>query len=449
MGSLVDIMTQDRDSEEMLAALNMRSVDELFSDIPEPVRTDISKLENGKCEQDIRNHIEKILANNVSTNRVSSFLGGGAFDFYVPSAVKAIASRSEFLTSYTPYQPETSQGLLQVLWEYQSMMCELTGMEVVNNSLYDYATGLGEAALMAARLKTGKNFLVPETISWPKLSVLENYCRGPGIRIQKYSFDRETGQADLNDMKSKLNDDVFGVLLESPNCLGILESQTNEIRQIMGEKILVAGVNALSLAAARPPGDYGADIVISEGQILGNSTNFGGPMLGIMACRKKHVRKMPGRVIGLTTDIEGRMAFCMTLQTREQHIRREKATSNICSNEALTTVATTSYLALKGGSGLRETAYYAMKKSRELAMAISSVPGCKAPIFSGPYFNEFIASFPVKAEKLIESMSKLGVIPGVELTLEGMENNLLIAVTDRTSDHDINKYIQALKEVVQ
>ena len=442
-------MALDRDSEEMLAALGMKEMDELFGDIPQEARSAISKLEKGMCEQEVRSRIESVLSKNVPINQVASFLGGGAYDCYVPSAVKSIVGRSEFLTSYTPYQPETSQGLLQVLWEYQSMMSELTGMEVVNNSLYDYATGLGEAALMAARLHKGSTFLMPETISWPRQSVLENYCRGPGIKLVKYAYDRNTGQADLEDLKSKMGDDVFGALIETPNCLGVLETGVDELRGILGDKMLVAGVNALSLAVVRPPGDYDADIVISEGQMLGNFPNFGGPMLGIMGCKKKHVRKMPGRVIGLTTDIEGRTAFCMTLQTREQHIRREKATSNICSNEALTTVATAAYMALRGGSGLRESAVLTMKKSRELAKAISSVKGCEAPAFTGPGFNEFVARFPVKSPELIKKMAEKGVIPGVEMALEGMDDCLLVAVTDRTTDDDIRKYAGALKEVLQ
>lgn len=442
-------MAQQSDKEQMLAALNMKSTEELFGDIPKGVRSEITEIQNGLCEPATRSRISFLLARNRPAGKMSSFLGGGSYDFYIPSAVKSVTGRSEFLTSYTPYQPETSQGLLQVLFEYQSMMCELTGMDVVNNSLYDYSTGLGEATLMASRLKPGKVFLIPETISWPRFSVLQNYCKGPGISLVKYRYDRKSGMADIADIKSKLRGDVFGALVETPNCLGVLESQVDEIRQALGDRILVAGVNALSLAAVRPPGDYGADIMISEGQMLGNPTNFGGPMLGIMGCKKAHVRKMPGRVIGLTDDIEGRRAYCMTLQTREQHIRREKATSNICSNEALTTVATASYLALRGGSGLRETAFYTMKKSRELANAISAVKGCKAPVFGGSYFNEFVASFPVSAQTLIEKMSEKGVLPGVEMALDGMEKNLLVAVTDRITDADIKKYAQALKEVLQ
>ena len=213
-------------------------------------------------------------------------------------------------------------------------------------------------------------------------------------------------------------------------------------------KILIAGVDAVSLGVVRPPGDYGADIVISEGQVFGNAINFGGPMLGILACRKKHIRKMPGRVVGLTSDTDGNRAFCMTLQTREQHIRREKATSNICSNEALTTVATASYMAYMGGSGLRELAIKVMQTSRYLADQIAQIPGCQAPKFSGHYFNEFVASFPINAGELIQKLNRKGINPGIEIEMPGMENDMLIAVTDKTESEDIQKFVQALKEVL-
>ena len=254
---------------------------------------------------------------------------------------------------------------------------------------------------------------------------------------------------DLNDLKNLISDDTIGALIETPNYYGVLESQVDEIRQILDGKILVAGVNAISLGAVRPPGDYGADIVISEGQVLGNAVNFGGPMLGILGCRKNHIRKMPGRVIGLTSDAEGNRAFCMTLQTREQHIRREKATSNICSNEALTTVATASYMAYMGGAGLRELAINVMLASRNLAGQISQIPGCKAPKFTGYYFNEFVASFPINARELIQKLNEKGINPGIGLETPDMENDILISVTDKTSPEDIQKFIQALKEVCQ
>ncbi len=443
-------MAQDRDTEEMLAYLKINSVNELFQDIPESARLEIAELKNGMTEQDVQKILENILDKNVSLKEMPSFLGGGAYDYYVPAAVRNIVGRSEFITSYTPYQPEISQGLLQALFEYQSMMSELTGMEVVNNSLYDYATGLGEAVLMAARLqRKAKIFLIPDNLPVSRVSVLENYCNGPGIKFQKYVIDKNSGMADLEDLKSKIDDSTIGALVETPNYYGVLETQVDDIRQILEGKILVAGVDVVSLGAVRPPGDYDADIVISEGQVFGNAVNFGGPMLGIMACRKKHIRKMPGRVIGLTSDTEGNRAFCMTLQTREQHIRREKATSNICSNEALTTVATASYMAYMGGSGLRELAIKVMQTSKNLADQIAQVPGCKAPKFSGHHFNEFVASFPMNANELIQKLNEKGINPGIELEMPGMENDLLISVTDKTTTEDIQKFVQALKEVIQ
>ena len=443
-------MAQDRDMEEMLAYLKINSVDELFDDIPETARSELTGLKNGITEQEVRNNLENILNKNTSLKEMPSFLGGGAYDYYVPAAVNNIVGRSEFITSYTPYQPEISQGLLQALFEYQSMMSELTGMEVVNNSLYDYTTGLGEAVLMAARLqRKAKIFLIPDNLPMSRISVLENYCNGPGIKFQKYAIDKNTGMTDLEDLKSKIDDNTIGALVETPNYYGVLETNVDKIRQILDGKIMVVGADAVSLGIVRPPGDYGADIVISEGQVFGNAVNFGGPLLGIMACRKKHIRKMPGRVIGLTSDTEGNRAFCMTLQTREQHIRREKATSNICSNEALTTVATAAYMAYMGGSGLRELAIKVMQTSRELANQIAQVPGCQAPKFTGHHFNEFVASFPMNAQELIQKMNEKDINPGIGLEIPGMENDLLIAVTDKTSPENIQEFIQALKEAVK
>ncbi len=441
-------MSYERDTEEMLSYLGLRTADDLFADIPENARINNLDLDHGLSEQEVRNRIEAILGKNRTMKVYSSFLGAGAYDFFVPAAVRNIVGRSEFITSYTPYQPETSQGLLQALFEYQSMMCELTEMEVVNNSLYDYATGLGEAVLMAARLqRKAKTFLVPSNITDSRMSVIKNYCLGPGLGFQTYRIDTETGMADLQDLRSKLTEETIGALVESPNSYGVLEAQVDEIRQILEGRVLVAGVNAISLGAVRPPGDYGADIVIAEGQVLGNPVNFGGPMLGVLACNKKHIRKMPGRVIGLTHDSQGKRAFCMTLQTREQHIRREKATSNICSNEALTTIATASYMAYMGGSGIRRLAIELMEKSRKLAEGISGIQGCRAPVFSGPCFNEFVAEFPKPADEIIQLLNSRKINPGT--IVSGKKNALLVSVSDKTSLQEINHYIQSLKEVLE
>jgi glycine dehydrogenase subunit 1 len=438
-----------KDEREMLAALGMDSVERLFDDIPGTVRTDLSRLGKSMSEQEVKIHVENILAKNTTTSEMPCFVGAGSYDFYVPSAVKHIVSRSEFITSYTPYQPEFSQGLLHALFEYQSMMCELTGMDVVNNSIYDMATALGEAALMAARLSGGDTFLVPEALPPAKFSVLQSYCRGPGIKLKRYKFDRMTGTADLSDFKGQLSENVIGAYVEMPNILGVFETSMDELRQMLGSKILVAGVNPLSLAIVRPPGEYGADIAISEGQMLGNPINFGGPALGILSCKKEHVRKMPGRVIGMTSDAEGKRAFCMTLMTREQHIRREKATSNICTNEALTTIAAASYMALLGGEGLRKLAISVKERADELAKKLDELKGTKAPVFSAPHFNEFTASFEKDSSKVFSQMVKKGVIPGLPLSdVAGLKNEMLVSVTDTTTDKDMDALVKAMKEVL-
>ncbi len=444
-------MLNDKDVKEMLAALDIDSVERLFDDIPESVRANLDGLQEGMSELQVRRHVESILAKNRDPRDTASFLGAGAYDFYVPAAVRAVMSRSEFLTSYTPYQSELSQGLLHALFEYQSMMAELTSMEVVNNSIYDYATALGEAILMAARLTKGTVFLIPEAMSRSKLSVIENYCRGAGIQLRRYKFDRTSGCADLESMKNQITDEIIGAYVETPNLFGVLETQLDDIRGLLDSKIFVAGVNALSLGIVRPPGDYDADIVITEGQIFGNPVNFGGPHLGVLACKKKFVRKMPGRVIGMTTDADGNRAFCMTLMTREQHIRREKATSNICTNEALTAIATASYLALTGGGDLRKLAISIAEKSRRLAKRLDELSGCKAPMFDGAHFSEFVVTLPKDASSIASQMLEKGVIPGVPLShlIKGMENELLISVTDKTTLDDADSLVLTLQEVIQ
>ena len=442
-------MVQCRETDEMLARLGIDNVERLFDDVPDSIREDLSALRNGLSEQETRAKVESILGKNSSTRELHSFLGGGIYDFYTPSIIRAVISRGEFLTSYTPYQPEVSQGLLQSLFEYQGMMSELMGMEVVNNSLYDQSTGLGEAILMSRRLSKGNSFLVPEALDRARLAVAENYCKGIGIELRQYRFDRTTGTADLDDIKGQMTDDTLGLYFETPNTFGVLETQLDELRELAGSKMLVAGVNPLSLAVVRPPGEYEADIAIAEAQMFGNAMNFGGPLLGVLACRKKYIRKMPGRVVGMTSDAEGYRAFTMTLQTREQHIRREKATSNICSNEALTAVATACYLASMGGTGLREMAISCMKRSKELAGRCNAIPGCSAPSFSGPHFNEFTLTLPRETQPVLERMLERGVLPGLPLSqFPGMDKQLLVSVSDKTTAAAMDALVEGLKEVL-
>jgi glycine dehydrogenase subunit 1 len=339
--------------------------------------------------------------------------------------------------------------MLQSLFEYQSYIAELTGMEAVNSSNYDAATALGEAATMCHRINGRKRFLIPEAISWDKRSVLHNYVKGVGMDIVDYGFDPLTGEADLEDLRAKAGGGVAGVYIEVPNFLGVIDRQVTEIKKELKDPALVVGVDPISLGVLKAPGDYGADIVIGEGQSLGSPMNFGGPLLGLFGCRQEHVRKMPGRVIGMTRDASGKRAFCMTLQTREQHIRREKATSNICTNEALMAVAASVYLAIVGRDGLRSLAKLNMERAKATMDAMCSLKGFECPALRSFHFNEFAVRTPIKPEKLSKVLLRKGIIGGLPLGkhVPGMGDCMLFAATELTTDEDIGKLVSALEGV--
>ncbi len=436
------------DEADMLRAMGLRSVDDLFQDVPPSVRLKGLSLPSGLSEQEVVSHVTEILSANKTMADMPTFLGAGLYDHFVPAAVRAITSRSEFYTSYTPYQPEVSQGILQSLWEYQSMICELTGMDAANTSMYDASTALGEAARMSRRIHGGKIFLVPRALRWHRWSVLNNYTWGGGLLIKEVDYDRETGMVDLADLKKHLSEDVCGLYVENPNLFGRFEEQIADIRAAT-DVPLVVGINPIAQAVLRTPSDFGADIVIGEGQALGTAVNFGGPLLGIFACRQEHVRKMPGRVIGLTKDAEGRRAFCMTLQTREQHIRREKAMSNICTNESLMAVAAVAYMAVLGSNGLRRVAVECMKKARDLAARIRGIPGYEAPIFKGPHFNEFTLRYEGGYEKVHRTLLAKGVHGGMQHArhFRELRDIALFAVTERHTKRDLDRLVEALRSV--
>ena len=436
------------DQADMLRSMGLRSVDDLFSDIPPAVRMKQLDLPAGLAEQEVVSRITEILAANRTMADMPTFLGAGLYDHFVPAAVRAITSRSEFYTAYTPYQPEVSQGILQSLWEYQSLICELTGMDAANTSMYDASTALGEAARMTRRIHGGKIFLVPRALRWHRWSVLNNYTWGGGLLIKEVGFDPETGMLDVADLKQHLTEDVCGVYVENPNFFGRLEEQVAEIRAAT-DVPLVVGINPIAQAILKKPGDFGADIVIGEGQALGNAVNFGGPLLGIFACRQEHLRKMPGRVIGLTKDADGHRAFCMTLQTREQHIRREKAMSNICTNESLLAVASAAYMAVLGANGLRRVAADAMRKARDLAAAIRAIPGFEAPIFKGPHFNEFTVRYQGGYAAVHHALLAKGIHGGTPDArhLKELGDFALFAVTERHTKEDLDRLLEALRSV--
>lgn len=438
------------DSEdEMLKSLGMKDIDELFEDIPEEMRIEGINLPPGKSEMEVLNEIESLLSRNKNIKEMPTFLGGGVYNHYVPSLVDEILSRSEFYTSYTPYQAEASQGMLQALFEYQSMICELTGMEAANTSMYDWSTAIGEAALMAARLTRKREIVVPRAMHWDKHSVLANYCKGPGIRVKAFDYDNETGKIDLEHLRSLVAEDTAGVYFENPNFFGVIEDDVEAIKDAAKDSILIVGANPISLALLRPPSDYGADIVVGEGQLLGSYPNFGGPLLGIFACLQKHVRKMPGRVVGITLDADGERAFCMTLQTREQHIRREKATSNICSNESLMAVASAVYISVLGRNGLREVANECVIRARHAMRRIGSLSNFLAPAFAAEHFNEFVVKSKVPYDAVHNYLLDSGIHGGLPLKpyFPELEESALFAFTETHTTSDIDRLVWALEGV--
>ncbi|QLH75074.1 MAG: aminomethyl-transferring glycine dehydrogenase subunit GcvPA [Methanomassiliicoccales archaeon] len=435
--------------ERMLKALGIKDVEDLFRDIPVSVRTDGIHIPKGMSEPEVIRYVRDMLSKNRTSEDHPCFLGGGVRDHFIPSAVRSIISRSEFVTSYTPYQAEISQGMLQAIFEYQSLIAELTDMDVVNSSMYDAPTALGEAATMSFRIRSKKKFLVPEAMSFEKKLVLRNYVLGLGMEVVEYAYDPYTGGIDMADLASKLDDDVSGVYAEVPNLFGVIDPLVMRLKEEVKDRVLVIGVDPISLGALVPPGQYGADIVVGEGQPLGVPMNFGGPLLGIFACRQEHVRKMPGRLIGMTKDKQGRRAYCMTLQTREQHIKRSKATSNICSNEALLAVAAAAYLSIVGPKGLRGIAKTNILRARSLAERIDELDGFTAPVFHAYHFNEFVMTTPVRPEKLSKILLKHGIIGGMPMSrhVPRMADEMLIATTEMHSEDDHERLIKVLKEV--
>jgi glycine dehydrogenase subunit 1 len=433
----------------MLKDIRLKDIDELFSDVPKKIRINELELPDGLTQQETEKHLRSIASKNKSQSKILSFLGGGIKPHYIPSIVKSIASRSEFYTSYTPYQSEASQGFLQAMFEYQSMVSELTGMEVANCSLYDGVTALSEAALMCSRIRRKNKFIIPENISSDKKSVLKNYAKGPDLEIIEIGYNKNTGKIDLNELKKLVDKETAGVYIENPNYFGIFEDDINEISNIVKNSgsLLVVGIDPLSIGIIKSPGDYGADIVIGEGRCLGNPNDYGGSSLGIFSCKKEYLRQMPGRIIGLTKDSDGKQAFCMTLQTREQHIRRGKATSNICTNEGLNALSAAVYLSWLGSTGLEEISKVNFEKGQKLADKLTKIDGFEKK-FSGIHFNEVVLKCPTNANKVNLILSRKKIQGGIVLDKEfpNLKNCMLLGITELHSDKDIEKLARALRE---
>jgi len=433
------IPNTDADRLEMLKAIDRSSIDELFDDIPKAVRDKFEPLgRNGLSEFETVVRLERLGAANRAHDRVL-FLGGGIYDHYVPSIVSHVLGRSEFYTSYTPYQPEISQGTLTAMFEFQTMVCELTGMEVANASMYDGATALAEAALMADRIRRGGTIVVARSIQAHARRVLETYCWAAGIDIVEWPYDG-SGRCDI----SSLPDNVSAVILQTPNAFGVTE-KLHGIKEQIGDALLIVSVYPLSLGLLEPPGAYGADIVVGEGQSLGLPMGFGGPLLGLFATRRAFLRQMPGRAAGRTTDVEGKVGYVMAAQTREQHIRRERATSNICTNSALCALAATVYLASVGADGLRQVAELNLEKAHYLADRLCQLDGVEM-IFDAPYFNEFVVRVPEDADVVRHRLAAEGFLVDrpSELPVPEAKKALRFAVTEKRTKDEMDRVVELI-----
>jgi len=446
--------------KEMLRQIGARGVEELYADVPKRFRLKHRlNLPSPKSEQEVKRHVESLLSRNKTSQDIPVFLGAGCWPHHMPAVVRDIIQRTEFLTSYTPYQPEISQGMLQALFEYQSMICELTAMHVANSSMYDWASALGEAVRMAVRLNNRAEVLVPKIIHPERLATLQTYIAPVETRVKKVDYHPTTGQLNLEDLKRKASAKTAAVYVENPSYLGFVETQVEEIAEIAhdAEALFIVGVDPTSLGVLKPPGEYGADIVVGEGQPLGNAMNYGGPLLGVFACRGEMelIRQMPGRVIGLTTALDGsRRGYYMALQTREQHIRRERATSNICTNEALCALASAVHLALLGPQGLRELGEIIMAKTRYAMQLLNRIRGVKAPVFKSPHFKEFTVNFDKSGETVRKVndalLSRHQIHGGKDLSKEFPElgETALYCATEAHTREEIDRLSEALKEIL-
>jgi glycine dehydrogenase subunit 1 len=437
------------DHERMLDAIGVTSIEDLFADIPPAVRADAFAVPPPLTEQEVRNDVARI----AGRNRIPeiSFLGAGAYRHLVPAVVGEVIGRSEFATAYTPYQPEVSQGTLQSIYEFQSLICELTGMEVASASHYDGATATAEAALMACRLTRRNRVAISSAVNPQVRQVLATYCSGPGIEVVEVPADLAEGGSGLTQVDGAqriLDGSVACLVAQQPNFFGGVEpmAELGDAAHAAGAQFVTL-VEPTSLAVLAAPATYGADIVTAEGQPLGIPLSFGGPYVGLMAARMASVRQMPGRLVGATRDAAGRKGYVLTLQAREQHIRREKAASNICTNQALCALAATAYLTAVGPAGLREVAELSMTQARHLAAALEE-RGLGERRLGAPYFAEVAVRLP-EAGRRHAALAERGIVAGYPLWTHYPEltDTLLLAATELTSDEEIGALVTALEEV--
>ena len=440
------IPTTPSERAAMLAAIGVSSVDELFADIPANLRVKGElELPPAMAEAQVLAHMRQLAGCNANLDEYACFMGGGIYDRLIPAALPALVNRSEFVTAYTPYQAEISQGVLQSIYEFQSLICELTGMDVANASVYDGATACAEAAIMACGQTNRSLVLLAEGVHPEYRQVIQTYLQPQGLQVATVPL--RSGQLDKAELAQMLFGEVAALVVQQPNFFGCLEEMqelSDAVHAAGG--LFVAVVEPISLGLLAPPGSYSADIAVGEGQSLGNAPSFGGPALGFMATRQKFVRRLPGRIVGATVDGVGKLGYVLTLQTREQHIRRERAVSNICSNQALNALVATVYLSLLGKEGLREAAWLSWQKAHYAQTQLVEVAGCR-PVFKAPFFQEFTLYTGHSPQELNTRLLKEKIIGGLPLEQFGSQytDMTLFCVTEARTKEEIDRLVQVVQ----
>lgn len=444
------IPNTDEDRKEMFKRIGVSSFEELMSEIPEELRLKGEyNLQKALSEYEAKHELEGIAGKNRTTKECISFLGAGIYDHFIPSVVNIIANRPEFYTAYTPYQAEVSQGTLQAIFEFQSMICELFDMDVANASMYDGATALAESVHMAVNINQRKKIVLFDTVHPHYQKTVETYTKGHGIEIKKVPYSKN-GMVEPSEVEKIIDVNTSACLVQYPNFLGILE-EMEEIERIVHKKraLLVSAVHPLTLGILKPPGEFNTDIAVAEGQSLGLTQSFGGPLLGLFTAKKDFIRRMPGRIIAETVDIEGKRGFVMTLQTREQHIRREKATSNICTNEGLCALRAAVYLSLLGKAGIKEVSELIYRKSHYLAQEINKIDGYSLAFPEAPFFLEFVVKTERPSKEVLLLTKENGIFGGFDLERMRKEwkNHILIAVTEKRTKEEMDRFINTLRNL--
>jgi len=444
---LTYISNTDAERKEMLAAIGVSSFSDLLAPIPENIRLrgDLN-VPQALDEPGLVRHLQTLAARNLDMESHLSFLGAGIYDHFRPSVVSALVSRGEFATSYTPYQPELSQGMLQAMYEYQTMICALTGMDLSNASMYDGATGLAEAALMAIQIRERPEVVVSGAVHPHYRQVLATYLASTGHKLV------ETPYGDREALRRAASAQTACVIVQQPDFFGCLEDVGGMVEAAhRAGALAIIAVDPIALGLLKPPGELDVDIVVGEGQSLGNAPGYGGPLLGFFACKKNFARSFPGRIVGATTDIDGRRAYTMTLRTREQDIRREKATSNICTNEALLALAATVYLSEVGKEGLRQIADLCLQKAHYARQQLTQLPGVTARFAERPFFKEFVVRLPVAPEAVNRRLLQDRLIGGLPLGpyYSELRDSMLVCVTETKTKDDIDRFVTAFGRALQ